>query len=70
MRTIRQELHRIPELSFKEFKTKQYILNRLIDKCEIIEIGGTSLCAYFNFNKERTIALRAELDALPIKEEN
>ena len=70
MRTIRQELHRIPELSFKEFKTKQYILNRLIDKCEIVEIGQTSLCIYFNFNKEKTIALRAELDALPIKEEN
>ena len=70
MKQIRQDLHKIPELGFKEYKTKQYILDRLKGRCEIIEIGRTSFGVYFNFFKERTITLRAELDALPIIEDN
>lgn len=68
---IRQELHKIPELGFREYKTKEYIKNRFIDKkCEIYEFNETGIAIYFNFQKENTICFRAELDGLPIKEIN
>lgn len=70
MRQIRQDLHRIPELGFKEYKTKQYILDRLDNRCKVIEIGETSFVVYFDFAKDKTIAFRTELDALPLNEEN
>ena len=71
MKKIREDLHKIPELSFKEYKTKEYILSFLNNRVEnIIEIGDTGLGIYFDFKKEKTICLRCEMDALPIKEEN
>jgi metal-dependent hydrolase (beta-lactamase superfamily II) len=45
-------------------------LNRLKElNCQIYEIGNTGLIAYFDYEKEKTIAFRAELDGLNIKEE-
>ena len=71
MKNLRRELHKIPELGFKEFKTKEFILSFLEGKdVEIIEIGETGLGVYFNFNYEKTICIRSELDGLPIIEEN
>ena len=71
MKKIREDLHKIPELSFKEYKTKEYILSFLNNRVEnIIEIGDTGLGIYFDLKKEKTICLRCEMDALPIKEEN
>lgn len=68
---FRQDLHKIPEASLYEYKTKEYILNKIKNlNCEIKEIGETSLVAYFNKNKKNTIALRCDMDALPIKEIN
>lgn len=68
---IRRELHRIPEIGFKEFKTKEYILSFLKEMdVEIIKIGETGLIIYFNLNKEKTICFRSELDGLPINEES
>ena len=68
---IRKDLHKIPEIGFNEFKTKNYILNYLKGRdLEIFEFAKTGISVYFNFNKSKTICLRAELDALPIKEEN
>ncbi len=49
----RQQLHQIPEISYEEFKTKEYILSVLKNlKCEVIEVLTTGVCAYFNFNKK------------------
>ena len=71
MKELRRELHKIPEIGFNEFKTKDFILNYFKDKeVNIINIGETGLGIYFNVNKEKTICYRAELDALPIDEEN
>lgn len=71
MKKIREDLHKIPELGFNEFKTKQYILDFINDRGgEVFQFDKTGLVVYFNFNKEKTICLRAELDALPIREEN
>ena len=66
-----KELHKIPEIGFKEYKTKEYILNRLKQlNTKIYEVGQTGLIAFFDFNEIKTIAFRAELDGLNIKEEN
>ena len=64
-------LHQIPEESFKEFKTKKYILEKLNSlNCTIYEIELTGLLAFFNYGKAETIAFRCELDGLEIEEEN
>jgi len=70
---IRRHLHMHPELSFKEFKTSEYICS-ILDTIGIPYRSGfvkTGIVARIEgLNPgSRTIALRAELDALPIKEE-
>ena len=71
---LRRALHSKPELSNHEYETSRIIKN-FIEKhhpTEIIEgIGGTGLAAIYKFPKEgKTITIRCELDALPIREEN
>lgn len=72
--SIRRHLHANPELSFEEKETANYICSIL--QRENIEfksgIAGTGIVATIKGNNpdSRTIALRADMDALPIKEEN
>ncbi len=75
VKEFRRELHRIPELGFELHKTKAYILGKLRPyRCEITEVAG-GICAFFQSkdedggNREHTIALRADMDALPVTEE-
>lgn len=63
-----QNLHQIPELDSQLPKTQEYILTHLPD-CEITIIEDGGILAYFHKNKETTIALRCEMDALPILEQ-
>ena len=71
MEKYRRDLHKIPEIGFNEFKTKEYILSCIKSSLfRVIEIGQTSFGVYFDFNKESTICFRSELDALPIEEKN
>src|SRR5882757_5066982 len=70
---IRHHLHAYPELSYKEFETSKFVQQRL----DTLGIGFTvkattgvvGIIKGKNPDK-RTIALRADMDALPIKEEN
>ncbi|MDR2833950.1 MAG: amidohydrolase [Streptococcaceae bacterium] len=67
----RTDLHQIPELGFKEFKTKDYIMEQIKGyDCEINEVGETGLVLYFGNEQKKTIAFRTDIDALPIIEEN
>ncbi len=73
IKSIYQELHKIPEMGLQEFKTKQKILNYLKE----IGISYTTfkehtaiVAEIFNPNNEITIALRSDIDALPIGEDN
>jgi len=71
---IRRHLHQNPELSFQEFKTSAYIAS-LLKKWGIEFISGiaeTGIVATIKGkNPEcKTIALRADMDALPIEEKN
>lgn len=71
---FRRHLHAHPELSFQEFETSKYIA-AFLDEQGIAYQGGfvkTGLVAHIkgkNPNK-RIIALRADMDALPIVETN
>ncbi len=69
-------LHQHPELSFQEEKTSKYIENKL-EEWQIeyrSNIGGFGILAWIRGNKKdsstKTIALRADMDALPIVEQN
>lgn len=70
--SFRRSLHEYPELSGQEFKTQEKIMKEL-DKLGIPykKAGTTSLIATLTGAKSgKTIALRGDIDALPIKEES
>ncbi len=72
--THRRYLHTYPELSFKEFKTSDYVANILqkLDFEVTRNIAGTGIVALLKCKNDssKTIALRADMDALPIQEIN
>ena len=70
----RRHLHKNPELSFQEHKTSEYIWQKL-DEIGITEkerMATTGIVALIRGNNpdKRTVALRADMDALPIMEAN
>lgn len=71
---VRRHLHANPELSFKEFKTAEYVAEKLTEFQIPFKkgIAGTGIVATVEGRNPsaKTIALRADLDALPIKEAN
>ena len=72
MVSIRRYLHQHPELSFKEYKTAQYIQTFYEGLGIDVKgnIGGNGVVARVNGKKPgKTVALRADFDALPIHDE-
>lgn len=68
----RNHLHAHPELSFQEFETSQYIEDVLtsLGGLTITRPTVTSVLAVLDTQKPgKTIALRADMDALPMQEE-
>lgn len=69
----RQHLHANPELSFKEFQTSAFIKNILTDwGIPFTEMANTGVVGLIkgDLPSDRIIALRADMDALPILEAN
>jgi len=68
---LRRDLHSYPELSFEEFETSEKIVEYLKQlHIDSQVIGKTGVVAtIFNSAAFPTIALRAEMDALPIQDE-
>lgn len=70
---VRRHLHAHPELSYQEFKTAEFVKQQLgkigIPHQTMAQTGVIGLIEGKNAGK-RIIALRADMDALPIKEEN
>lgn len=67
----RRDIHRHPELGFKEHRTASLIAERLTEfGLEVkTEVGKTGVTGLLKGNGEGpTIALRADMDALPIQE--
>lgn len=70
---IRQHLHSYPELSFQEFNTSKFIQEKLSGFGIPFKTGvaGTGVVAMIEGRpSEKVIALRADMDALPIREAN
>ena len=70
---LRHRLHRIPELAFEEFKTAKTIRDEL-DRLKIPYVAGvpgaeTATIAWIGDPSKPCIALRADIDALPIAEQ-
>lgn len=70
---VRRHLHANPELSYQEFETSKFVQGKLnsfgIPFETMAETGVVGLIKGKNPNS-RIIALRADMDALPIQEEN
>ena len=71
LRALRRDFHQFPELSFKEFETARKIAIYMKELgYEVKEnVGKTGVVALLKGAKENpTVALRADMDALPVKE--
>ncbi|MDX2341148.1 amidohydrolase [Micrococcus sp. M4NT] len=66
---VRRELHRHPELSFEEYRTTDLIVETLADYgLNPVRLEGTGL--YMDVGEGPIVlALRADIDALPVEEE-
>ncbi len=70
---VRHYLHANPELSYQEFETSKYVQQKLNEFGISFEIKATTGVVGLIKGKnpdKKIIALRADMDALPIKEEN
>ena len=68
---IRRELHKYPELMYEEYKTSE-VIRRELDKLNISyksPIAKTGVLATIGKGDGPCVALRADMDALPIHEE-
>jgi amidohydrolase len=73
IQTIREYLHQYPELSFQETKTQAYLIQYLHDMGveNIEQVADTGLAVIIQSSSPgKCIALRADMDALPIEEKN
>lgn len=71
--TWRRHLHAQPELSFKEFETSRFVAERLrsFGGIEVSLVSETGVMGRIRGTSTGpTVALRADIDALPIQEEN
>jgi len=69
---LREFFHEYPEESFKEFNTSRKIRDELLKlSLEPVKIAETGVYADIRGVKEgRTVAFRADIDALPVEEKN
>src|SRR5881227_1162301 len=70
---VRHHLHAHPELSYQEFETSKYIQQKLTEYAIPFEIKATTGVVGLIKGKNaesRVVALRADMDALPIQEQN
>jgi len=70
---IRRHLHAHPELSYVEFKTSVFIQQKLTEwhiPFEVMATTGVVGTIVGNNPQSRVVALRGDMDALPIQEEN
>jgi amidohydrolase len=69
--SIRREVHTYPELRFEEFRTSELVFNELKSLgVDVYRVGGTGVVGVVRGRGDVTVALRADMDALPIQEEN
>jgi amidohydrolase len=68
---VRRDIHSYPELRYEEFRTAQLIEGELRSiGVETRRVAGTGVVGLIRGRGSRVVALRADMDALPIQEEN
>ncbi|MBI5167510.1 MAG: amidohydrolase [candidate division NC10 bacterium] len=69
---IRREIHQHPELGFEEHKTSALVADVLASLGLKVQrgVGGTGVVGLLDGQEGRVIALRADMDALPIQEQS
>ena len=70
---VRHHLHAHPELSYQEFETSKYVQQKLTEYGIPFEVKATTGVVGLIEGKDpgsRVVALRADMDALPITEQN
>lgn len=69
---IRRKIHRNPELSMKEYETTDFIIETLREFGieEVEKFNSTGVVAIIRGKSSKCIAIRADIDALPIDENN
>lgn len=76
IRGYREHIHRHPELSYQEYETMKFVSERLTELGieHKIGVGGTGVVGIIRGKHHsldmEAVALRADMDALPIQEEN
>ena len=67
---VRGKLHEYPEVSGEEYETSKFLKEFVKNEgLEIVEIGGTGFIVVLDSGKEgKTVALRTDIDALPMQE--
>ena len=75
--TLRRDIHAHPELGFEEHRTSKIVADLLREGGSEVHTGvagtgvvGVLKCGDGPHNSQHTIGLRADLDALPLQEEN
>ena len=73
MKAIREDIHRHPELSYKEERTSALIMEKLkeygVDSVERTWMTGLVALIKGGKGEGKCIAIRADMDALPVTEE-
>lgn len=73
LRAIRRDIHQHPELGFQEFRTANLVAGKLSEFGYDVytEVGQTGVVGVLHGRSDngRSIGLRADMDALPIREE-
>ncbi|MEJ2748837.1 MAG: amidohydrolase, partial [Anaerolineae bacterium] len=69
---LRRDIHQHPELGFQEFRTAALVADTLTELGIDVQtgIGRTGVMAQIGAGSGPTIAIRADMDALPITEKN
>ena len=70
---IRRQIHQSPGLSFEEYETANLIQSLLVSwniECDLLTETGIVATVKGKNPEKKTVALRADIDALPIQEKN
>ena len=71
--SVRRAIHHNPELAFEEHETSALLADRLEKSGMKVErgVGGTGVVGRIQPEREgvKTVAIRADMDALPIQEQ-